>query len=68
MAGDRELRHEPVCLILSRQNMPTLDRTKYAAGSGVAYGAYVLADAAGRQAGRDSDRNRQRSFAVRGRL
>jgi transketolase len=40
-----EFRHEPVCLILSRQNMPTLDRTKYAPASGVAKGAYVLADA-----------------------
>jgi len=39
-----KLRHEPVCLILSRQNMPTLDRTKYGKASGVAYGAYVLAD------------------------
>ncbi len=37
--------HEPVCLILSRQNMPTLDRTKYAAASGVTKGAYILADA-----------------------
>ena len=37
--------HEPVVLILSRQAMPTLDRTKYAAASGVAKGAYVLADA-----------------------
>ncbi len=42
-----ELRHEPVCLILSRQNMPTLDRTKYADARGVAKGAYVLADAPG---------------------
>jgi len=41
-----KLQHEPVCLILSRQNMPTLDRTKYAAASGVAKGAYVLACAA----------------------
>jgi transketolase len=39
------MKHEPVCLILSRQNMPTLDRTKYAAASGVAKGAYVLGDA-----------------------
>jgi transketolase len=39
------LRHEPVALVLSRQAMPTLDRTKYAAASGVAKGAYVLADA-----------------------
>lgn len=42
-----ELRHEPVSLILSRQNMPTLDRTRYAPASGVAQGAYVLADAEG---------------------
>jgi len=42
-----QLRHEPVCLILSRQNMPTLDRTKYASASGVARGAYILADAIG---------------------
>ena len=61
-----QLRHEPVCLILSRQNMPTLDRTKYASASGVARGAYILADAAGRQTGRDSDRHGQRGFAVRG--
>ena len=40
--------HErPTCLILSRQALPTLDRTKYAAASGVARGAYVLADAPG---------------------
>jgi transketolase len=38
-------RHEPVCLILSRQNMPTLDRTKYAPASGVSKGGYILADA-----------------------
>jgi transketolase len=42
-----QLRHEPVCLILSRQNMPTLDRAKYAPASGVARGAYILADAPG---------------------
>jgi transketolase len=40
-----QMKHQPVCLILSRQNMPTLDRTKYGAVSGVAKGAYVLADA-----------------------
>jgi transketolase len=38
-------RHKPVCLILSRQNMPTLDRTKYAPASGLIKGAYILADA-----------------------
>jgi transketolase len=40
-----EFRHKPVCLILSRQNMPTLDRTKYAPAAGLTKGAYVLADA-----------------------
>jgi len=41
-----KLQHEPVALILSRQNMPTLDRTKYSAAAGVAKGAYILGDAA----------------------
>src|SRR5262249_53493823 len=41
------LKHSPVALVLTRQNLPTLDRTKYAAASGVAKGAYVLADAEG---------------------
>jgi transketolase len=40
------LKHQPVALILSRQNLPTLDRTKYSPVSGAAQGAYVLADAA----------------------
>jgi transketolase len=40
------LKHEPACLILSRQPLPTLDRTRYAPASGLARGAYVLADAA----------------------
>ncbi|MGB3714232.1 MAG: transketolase [Candidatus Promineifilaceae bacterium] len=44
-----ELKHEPVALILSRQNLPTLDRAKYAQAEGVAKGAYVLADADGEQ-------------------
>jgi len=39
------LRHEPVVLVLSRQALPTLDRSKYAPAFGVAHGAYVLADA-----------------------
>lgn len=39
--------HRPVSLILTRQAIPTLDRTKYAAPEGVQKGAYVLADAAG---------------------
>jgi transketolase len=39
-----QLRHEPAMLALSRQTLPTLDRSKYAPASGVARGAYVLAD------------------------
>ena len=42
-----QFRHAPACLILTRQALPTLDRTKYAAASGLAKGAYVLADAPG---------------------
>ena len=42
-----QLRHEPAVLALSRQPLPTLDRQKYAAASGVARGAYILADAPG---------------------
>ena len=40
-----KLHHEPAALILTRQALPTIDRSKYAAASGVARGAYVLADA-----------------------
>jgi transketolase len=40
-----ELRHQPVALILTRQTVPTLNRTKYARAEGVKRGAYVLADA-----------------------
>ena len=39
-----QLRHRPAVLVLSRQPLPTLDRSKYAPASGVARGAYVLAD------------------------
>jgi transketolase len=38
-------KHEPAALVLSRQPLPTFDRSKYAPASGVAKGAYVLADA-----------------------
>ncbi len=38
------LRHEPAVIALSRQPLPTLDRSKYAPASGVSRGAYVLAD------------------------
>jgi len=39
------LTHQPVVLVLTRQALPTFDRTKYASAAGVAQGAYVLADA-----------------------
>jgi len=39
------LRREPAVLILSRQALPTLDRNKFGPASGVARGAYVLAEA-----------------------
>jgi transketolase len=42
-----QLRHEPAVLALSRQPLPTLDRRTYASASGVARGAYVLADTPG---------------------
>jgi transketolase len=42
-----QLRHKPAVLALSRQPLPTLDRTKYSAASGLARGAYTLADAPG---------------------
>ena len=40
-----QLHHEPAVLVLTRQDLPTLDRTKYAPAAGLAKGAYVLADA-----------------------
>ncbi len=40
-----KLQHVPVCLILTREPLTTIDRKKYAPASGVAKGAYVLADA-----------------------
>jgi transketolase len=42
-----QLHHEPAVLVLTRQAVPTIDRSRYAAASGLARGAYVLADAAG---------------------
>jgi transketolase len=38
------LRHQPACLVLTRQAVPTLDRSRLAPASGLARGAYVLAD------------------------
>ena len=42
-----ETHERPVALILSRQHVPTLDRTRYAAAEGLRRGAYVLAEATG---------------------
>ncbi|MDZ4358264.1 MAG: transketolase [Variovorax sp.] len=42
-----QLTDRPASLVLSRQALPTLDRSRYASASGVARGAYVLADAQG---------------------
>jgi transketolase len=42
-----QLKRSPAALVLTRQNLPTLDRTKYASASGTAKGAYVLTDAPG---------------------
>jgi transketolase len=41
------LQHQPAALVLTRQAIPTFDRTRYAAASGLAKGAYVMADAEG---------------------
>ena len=41
-----EMKHEPVVLILSRQALPTLDRSKFAPASGLRRGGYILSEAA----------------------
>ena len=42
-----KFRHEPALVLASRQPIPVLDRTKYAAASGTAKGGYILAEAEG---------------------
>jgi transketolase len=42
-----KLQHQPAALVLTRQGLPTLDRSKYASAAGVARGAYILAEADG---------------------
>ncbi len=44
-----ETRDRPVLLILSRQDVPTLDRSRYASADGLRRGAYVLCDTRGRK-------------------
>ncbi|MBN2295691.1 MAG: transketolase, partial [Pirellulales bacterium] len=41
------LKDAPACLVLTRQNLPTIDREKYASAKGVAQGGYILADSDG---------------------
>ena len=41
-----QLHHEPAVLVLTRQAVPTINRTKYAPASGLTRGAYILADSA----------------------
>jgi transketolase len=43
-----KLTRHPACLIMSRQALPTIDRSKYAPASGLAKGAYILADSKGK--------------------
>jgi transketolase len=40
-----QLHHDPAVLVLTRQDLPTLDRSKYASAAGLHKGAYILADA-----------------------
>jgi transketolase len=42
-----QVTHGPTALVLTRQAVPTLDRSKYVPAAGVAKGAYILADAPG---------------------
>jgi hypothetical protein len=42
-----ELHHQPAVIALSRQPLPTFDRSKYASAAGVARGAYVMAESPG---------------------
>ena len=41
------IKNVPVALVLTRQAVPTFDRTKYASAAGLAKGAYVMADSGG---------------------
>ena len=58
-----QLRHQPAVMALSRQPLPTFDRRKYAPASGVARGAYVMADANAGLPARHSHRLGQRGLA-----
>ena len=60
-----QLHHEPAVLVLTRQAVPTIDRSRNTPRHpDLARGAYVLADAPNARSGGDSHRNRQRGFAL----
>ena len=61
-----ERTHNPVALVLTRQNVPVLDRTKYASAEGVRKGGYVLADCRGRDPELILHRHRQRGLLALG--
>ena len=61
-----ETRDRPVALVLTRQDVPTLDRAQFAAADGLRRGGYILADAPNGRSRSDSHRQRLRSRADRG--
>ena len=62
-----ETRDRPVALVLTRQALPTLDRSRYAPADGLRRGAYVLADAPDGKPELDPDRQRLGGRPDRGR-
>ncbi|MDR1477325.1 MAG: transketolase [Planctomycetaceae bacterium] len=50
-----QLQHTPSILIFSRQNLPTLDRTKFSPANGVALGGYILIDSSGNGVGKSGE-------------
>ena len=62
-----EMKHEPVALILSRQALPTLDRSKYAAGLGPSARRLRSLRGRRRKTGRLADRHRERGLPLHGR-
>jgi transketolase len=40
-----QLKDHPVCLVLTRQALPILDRSRYSSAEGASLGAYIIADA-----------------------
>ena len=63
-----ELQHQPACLVLSRQALPTFDRTRYAPAAGLRARRLCSRRRPGRQAGGDPDRHRQRGRSLYRRL